>query len=132
MEKLEIFNPNTGEKIAKVTPGKAWSPCVGDNCLHPSHDIEEVKMNLIGDIDDYKDFVAQMIYDANDGCCHVCGINTSEHGHDRDCALIQFQKDHLQVNRVPKECYEQFGKDLDGCSRQQNEGCTGCRCLDKG
>lgn len=30
---------------------------------------------------------------------------------------------------VPKECYEQFGKDLDGCSRQQLGGCGGCKCL---
>lgn len=30
------------------------------------------------------------------------------------------------VNRVPIECYEQFGTDLDGCSTQQNEGCGRC------
>jgi hypothetical protein len=29
---------------------------------------------------------------------------------------------------VPKECYEEYGTDLDGCSRQENEGCKGCRC----
>jgi hypothetical protein len=29
---------------------------------------------------------------------------------------------------IDKECYEEFGLDLDGCSRQQNEGCKGCRC----
>lgn len=30
------------------------------------------------------------------------------------------------VNRVPRDCYEQFGADLDGCSTQQNEGCGRC------
>ena len=30
---------------------------------------------------------------------------------------------------VPKECYEEFGGDLDGCSRQESQGCGGCRCL---
>ena len=30
------------------------------------------------------------------------------------------------ANRVPIECYEQFGTDLDGCSTQQNEGCGRC------
>ncbi len=29
----------------------------------------------------------------------------------------------------PKECFKDFGRDLDGCSRQENEGCNGCRCL---
>lgn len=29
---------------------------------------------------------------------------------------------------INKECYIEFGQDLDGCSRQQNEGCYGCRC----
>lgn len=28
--------------------------------------------------------------------------------------------------RVPKECYEEFGQDLDGCSRQELGGCKGC------
>ena len=27
---------------------------------------------------------------------------------------------------IPKECYEQYGKDLDGCSTQSNEGCGRC------
>jgi hypothetical protein len=31
--------------------------------------------------------------------------------------------------KVPNECYEDYGADLDGCSRQENEGCKGCRCL---
>ena len=28
---------------------------------------------------------------------------------------------------VPKECFEQYGQDLDGCSTQENEGCSRCR-----
>ena len=32
---------------------------------------------------------------------------------------------------VPDECYKEFGSDLDGCSRQENQGCKGCRCLIK-
>jgi len=28
---------------------------------------------------------------------------------------------------VPKECFEQYGRDLDGCSTQENEGCSRCR-----
>ena len=31
--------------------------------------------------------------------------------------------------RVPRQCYEEFGQDLDGCSRQENQGCKGCKCL---
>lgn len=31
--------------------------------------------------------------------------------------------------RVPQQCYEEFGQDLDGCSRQENQGCKGCKCL---
>ena len=27
---------------------------------------------------------------------------------------------------IPKQCYEDYGKDLDGCSTQQNEGCGRC------
>jgi ATP-dependent Clp protease ATP-binding subunit ClpC len=30
---------------------------------------------------------------------------------------------------VPIECYTEYGKDLDGCSRQENQGCAGCKCL---
>lgn len=30
---------------------------------------------------------------------------------------------------VPKECFEQYGQDLDGCSTQENEGCSRCRLL---
>ena len=29
---------------------------------------------------------------------------------------------------ISKECYEEYGSDLDGCSRQENGGCTGCGC----
>lgn len=32
---------------------------------------------------------------------------------------------------IPLECYKEFGSDLDGCSRQENQGCKGCRCLIK-
>ena len=28
---------------------------------------------------------------------------------------------------IPKECYEKYGPDLDGCSTQENEGCHYCR-----
>ena len=38
------------------------------------------------------------------------------------------RKDYKML-KPPKECYEDFGADLDGCSRQENEGCGGCRCL---
>ncbi|XFO65399.1 hypothetical protein SPSIL_015090 [Sporomusa silvacetica DSM 10669] len=27
---------------------------------------------------------------------------------------------------IPKECYKDFGSDLDGCSTQENEGCARC------
>ena len=27
------------------------------------------------------------------------------------------------------ECYKEYGQDLDGCSRQENQGCNGCRCF---
>lgn len=33
----------------------------------------------------------------------------------------------LYGGNVPKRCYEEFGKDLDGCSTQQNEGCNKCK-----
>jgi ribosomal protein S2 len=29
-------------------------------------------------------------------------------------------------NRIPEECYIEYGKDLDGCSTQSNEGCGRC------
>lgn len=29
---------------------------------------------------------------------------------------------------IDPECYKEYGADLDGCSRQQNEGCKGYRC----
>lgn len=33
------------------------------------------------------------------------------------------------MNKItPTKCYEDFGVDLDGCSRQENEGCNGCKC----
>ena len=28
--------------------------------------------------------------------------------------------------KIPKECYEEYGKDLDGCSTQELEGCGRC------
>lgn len=31
-----------------------------------------------------------------------------------------------QIPKVPDECYEQFGADLDGCSTQEREGCGSC------
>ena len=27
---------------------------------------------------------------------------------------------------IPKECYEEYGQDLDGCSTQEREGCGSC------
>jgi hypothetical protein len=27
---------------------------------------------------------------------------------------------------IPNQCYLNYGRDLDGCSRQENEGCRGC------
>lgn len=32
-----------------------------------------------------------------------------------------------EIMNIPKECYEQFGPDLDGCSTQENEGCGRCK-----
>ena len=32
------------------------------------------------------------------------------------------------ANIIDAECYKEFGSDLDGCSRQENEGCNGCGC----
>ena len=29
--------------------------------------------------------------------------------------------------KIPEQCYKDFGQDLDGCSRQENGGCKGCR-----
>lgn len=34
--------------------------------------------------------------------------------------------------KVPQSCYDEFGLDLDGCSRQENQGCAGCVCLEVG
>lgn len=36
----------------------------------------------------------------------------------------------LKEKKVPKCCYEEFGNDLDGCSRQSSQGCGGCPCLE--
>jgi|BioPla2DNA2_1021312.scaffolds.fasta_scaffold189133_2 hypothetical protein len=36
----------------------------------------------------------------------------------------------LKEKKVPKCCYEEFGNDLDGCSRQSSQGCGGCICLE--
>jgi len=33
---------------------------------------------------------------------------------------------------IPKECYRMYGSDLDACSRQENEGCSVCPCLEEG
>jgi hypothetical protein len=30
------------------------------------------------------------------------------------------------IRRVPEECYEKYGQDLDSCSTQENEGCGRC------
>lgn len=30
---------------------------------------------------------------------------------------------------VPESCYKEFGSDLDSCSRQESQGCQGCRVL---
>ena len=38
-----------------------------------------------------------------------------------------FEREHINIyQKVPKECYEEFGQDLDGCSTQENEGCGRC------
>ena len=29
---------------------------------------------------------------------------------------------------IDPECYKEFGPDLDACSRQENQGCRGCKC----
>jgi hypothetical protein len=31
-----------------------------------------------------------------------------------------------EYKMIPKECYEEYGKDLDGCSTQSSEGCGRC------
>jgi hypothetical protein len=33
---------------------------------------------------------------------------------------------YAKGSRVPNGCYINYGKDLDGCSTQQNEGCGRC------
>jgi len=35
----------------------------------------------------------------------------------------------MQKYLVPDECYKEYGNDLDGCSRQEMQGCKGCICL---
>lgn len=40
--------------------------------------------------------------------------------------LMQEKDKTGSVKKVPKECYELFGSDLDGCSTQENEGCGRC------
>ena len=32
---------------------------------------------------------------------------------------------------IPKDCYEDYGNDLDGCSRQSSQGCKGCSYRDR-
>jgi len=36
------------------------------------------------------------------------------------------------IGAVPKECFEAYGNDLDGCSTQSNEGCSRCNLLKRG
>ena len=31
----------------------------------------------------------------------------------------------MENNKTPDECYKEYGADLDGCSRQENQGCMG-------
>lgn len=33
---------------------------------------------------------------------------------------------------IPKECYEEYGPDLDGCSTQESEGCGRCKLANAG
>ena len=37
----------------------------------------------------------------------------------------------VENNKTPDECYKEYGADLDGCSRQENQGCMGCSLLIK-
>ena len=37
----------------------------------------------------------------------------------------------MENNKTPDECYKEYGADLDGCSRQENQGCMGCSLLIK-
>ena len=61
-------------------------------------------------------------------------------GYTFDCAcgeevIVPKEYPHLIIfkeNTVPKECYEAFGQDLDGCSSQSSMGCTSCVCYKNG
>jgi hypothetical protein len=33
---------------------------------------------------------------------------------------------YAKGSHIPNGCYINYGADLDGCSRQENEGCAGC------
>lgn len=45
-------------------------------------------------------------------------------------ALNGIDPDAEYQGKVPQQCYKEYGQDLDGCSRQENESCNGCRCLE--
>jgi len=42
---------------------------------------------------------------------------------------IQLLSQTKKSGSVPKECYEEYGADLDGCSTQEREGCGSCHCF---
>jgi hypothetical protein len=46
-----------------------------------------------------------------------------------DAVRRTFKEAEYIEYRVPRQCHEEFGQDLDGCSRQENQGCKGCKCL---
>ena len=68
---------------------------------------------------------------------HLVGVTAGNDSTTREERIKKHNKYELfrKLNTsrfvVPDECYKEFGSDLDGCSRQENQGCKGCRCLIK-
>ena len=62
-------------------------------------------------------------------CCEC------EHHECFDCPVNIESQTHFYAigggGVTPAECYELYGKDLDGCSTQQNEGCGRCNCREE-
>lgn len=71
-----------------------------------------------------------IITDSNfpSGCCKLKNPKFTEFNNNTwGCSDERYIHENKRNEiKVPKECYEKFGQDLDGCSTQSSEGCGRC------
>ena len=104
-------------KLCQLIAQEGEDGAIFCTCLVPANDdqdITDVRSTCGGSVED----------------CQTVEIPTVKGNDGNEHAVVLLPLYRLEEPvTVPGSCYKEFGSDLDSCSRQESQGCQGCRVL---